>query len=220
MFHTDDTTVWACLGTLISPNIVLTAAHCVHTRKPEQVLSSVGCTAPPCLIDVARVVNHESYSSLQPEQGNDIALVKLNKSLNGIEFVCLPTVSFHPSTLVNQNTFVVATNIHRKGVAWKSRNSTEHTLIEMPVMPNEECQIIFEDHLRVHEADVCAGGQGVEPCHGDSAAPLLVYDDDRRWTLVAIVTLGSVKCGDAPYPTVYTNVGAHLRWIHETQRSI
>lgn len=49
---------------------------------------------------------------------------------------------------------------------------------------------------------------------GDSGGPLFLgNDDNRRATLIGIVSFGPRRCGTAALPGVYTRVQSYLDWV-------
>ncbi|KAF0314394.1 Venom serine protease Bi-VSP [Amphibalanus amphitrite] len=58
---------------------------------------------------------------------------------------------------------------------------------------------------------LCAGGQGVDSCSGDSGGPL-IQDTGMQYELVGVVSLGGVICG-GQIPGLYTRVQAYTEWM-------
>jgi len=67
-----------CTGTLIAPDVVLTAAHCLEEGDPEEVLFGSSVTGDGERVPVARSVSHDSYASSQGDVG-DVGLVFLTR---------------------------------------------------------------------------------------------------------------------------------------------
>ncbi|KAG0411312.1 hypothetical protein HPB47_011567, partial [Ixodes persulcatus] len=93
-----------CGGSIIEPDIVVSAAHCVDGRGPEHIVVQAGIlnlknpTNYSQLRDVEKVLVHESYRSA--DFANDIALLKLEvpfnftESYGDIGAVCLPAKDY------------------------------------------------------------------------------------------------------------------------------
>ena len=70
---------WRCTGTLVSPNVVVTAGHCVHGGCASRVFVGEDVAMPErgTVITVKRAVSHPEYSP--PNPTHDIAVLILAK---------------------------------------------------------------------------------------------------------------------------------------------
>lgn len=72
-----------CTGTLISPNLVLTAAHCLRGQSKSQIrigfsINVINKLDPETMVEVADMVIHPKYGSTG--RLNDVALIALAKT--------------------------------------------------------------------------------------------------------------------------------------------
>jgi len=71
------------------------------------------------------------------------------------------------------------------------------------------CKRIFRDMIK--ESMVCASGDGVDTCRGDSGGPLSCKNENQEFVLRGITSWGA-GC-DQPVPGVYTDVAEYIQWI-------
>lgn len=89
-----------CSGVLIAPRVVLTAAHCLEDRRPDELEIALGpdVRSPDVRFEaVDRGLIHPGYRPGQPVAGHDLALLRLRRPLT---ITPLAVVDATPAELV------------------------------------------------------------------------------------------------------------------------
>ncbi|XP_017008811.2 spaetzle-processing enzyme [Drosophila takahashii] len=238
-----DTYSFNCGGALINSRYVLTAGHCLASRDLDQagvVLHSVRLgewdtsTDPDCStqmngnricapkhidIEVEKGIVHEQFAPASVDQKNDIALVRLKRSVTYTDYVrpiCLP------SNDMLQNKFVdYGMDVAGWGLTEKMEPSEKKLKIEVTVWNLTRCQEQYNTFFKVKMDDtqLCAGGQaGKDTCGGDSGGPLMVYINTGGrdvFYIAGVTSYGTKPCGLKGWPGVYTRTGAFVNWIQQ-----
>ncbi|MGI5483317.1 S1 family peptidase [Streptomyces lavendofoliae] len=187
-----------CGGSLLTQQIVLTAAHCVSGSGNN---TSITATAGVVDLQSSSAIKVRSTKVLQAPgyngKGKDWALIKLAQPIN------LPTLNIATTTAYNSGTFTIAGwGATREGGS-QQRYLRKATV---PFVSDASCQQSYGSDL-VPGEEICAGYPqgGVDTCQGDSGGPMFRRDNAGAWIQVGIVSWGQ-GCARPDYPGVYTEV--------------
>jgi secreted trypsin-like serine protease len=192
-----------CGGALYTPQIVLTAAHCVsRTGANTSITATLG------VVDLqsssAKTVK-STYVHRSPtyptSTGGDWALIKLASPVSGIATLPIAT-----STANNSGTFTVA----GWGAATEGGAQQRYLLkASVPFVSDSTCAAQGGSYSDlIPSAEICAGNVtagGVDTCQGDSGGPMFRRDSAGAWIQVGIVSWGE-GCARPNAPGVYTEV--------------
>jgi len=208
-----------CGGSIIAPDFILTAKHCVQGYSASTVKVIAGVTCKNQInsgntFDVSNIILH-------PDPNIDAALLRLSNSIaynNNRQ-----PVNYWSSA--NNTLYNVGNEVRVSGWGWTIPNNPGSTpdcleAVNLNIISNQDASNVLRPSwgrdLRAHEMAATGTGnirQGA--CHGDSGGPLTALTASNDPVLVGIVQGGIPGCtgNNQNSPSVFVRVSHIRNWI-------
>lgn len=200
-----------CGGIIISPNYILTAAHCIKNSdidvkiiKYQKNLNDV-YKNNVSVNDIEKIIRHPNYIKLN----NDITLIKLKKSIYLDKY---PLITFNESDYnINKTHELAGYGVTKEG---SSKISNKLLKIEIDVVNYRYFNQYIKKYLtkNMYTAHRIKGKIIYDSCQGDSGGGVW-RKSDNDFYITGIVSWG-IGCAKKKYPGVYTKLINYLDWVY------
>jgi len=207
-----------CGGSIVSKNIIVTAAHCIksyytyYVKVGQHKRTSYESQGGKYIkfIKVAEAITHPRWNPSSIAK-YDIAILRLAEDIDfndGVQPICLPS----PTQRWGESTNYLVTGW---GTTTEGGYSSKVLMqVVVPYITQKTCKAKL-GNSNVHCAVICAGYAegGKDSCQGDSGGPLAAKINGK-WTLAGVVSWG-YGCARRNQPGVYTNVVKYRDFIDQ-----
>jgi trypsin len=186
-----------CGGTLIGPNVVLSAGHCGSYIGSNV---RIGGTR----VQVVQQSRHPSYNT--NTLANDFYLHRLKTPVTTSGAIV--TLNSNGSRPADGEALTVL------GLGLTSEGGSPSSVLRdvvVQALPNANCVTAYGSSRYFSNNMLCAAAPGKDACQGDSGGPLVIRNGNEH-VLVGVVSFG-IGCANSAHPGVYARVSSATDWI-------
>ena len=219
-----------CFGVLVTPDVVVSAAHCSGATKAYLISSSSsnasdhqtaehdGAEQQQQRYEAIGVLRSRLHPGKDPmSHRHDIMMYQLERPSTGVTPALLDDGA--ETRLEGDRLHVVGWGPGPEGHQQQQQQQRIQDP-EVELMSAHRCGNFYPG--RIQECMICASrepdGRGV--CQGDSGGPIIAKGDSAAQDVVVGVSSWGFQCRkgaiDDPYPGVYSSVVASMDWIEQT----
>ena len=211
-----------CVGTLISPTVVITAAQCDNRISFMNVWIGRHNLKDSTEWDkdlqsfeiIEKAFPDVPYSST--DHSNDIMLLKLDREVDVDKFPPIAGIIDDGSfASAMEQTTLEALVVGHGSSSLRGYRIPRMRQAHMRGVPLSLCNSNDVYGGRVTGTMMCASNLDMDLCEGSSGAPLMIYPPGGYPVMVGF-TSWAIGCDTKAYPTVFTRIGSYRGWIAKT----
>ncbi|XP_043480699.1 mucin-2 [Leptopilina heterotoma] len=212
-----------CGAALLNENWAITAAHCIDSVPPSDLLLRIGeydlaSEGEPYGYQERRVqlvASHPQFDSRTFEY--DLALLRFYEPIKQFQPNILP-ICIPDDDESYEGHIAYVTGWGRLYEDGPLPSVLQE--VSVPVINNTQCEAMYgaAGYIeRIPHIFICAGWRkgGFDSCEGDSGGPMSIQRTrDNRWVLAGVISWG-IGCAEPSQPGVYTRISQFRDWINQ-----
>lgn len=203
---------YTCGGTLIDPEWVLTAAHCVENKVSIKVLlgqNDLQGSGGENIFATSFIVHPNRDAG---KHSADLALLHLERP-SSLEPVILAS-DFDFQSEIGNSVLAIGWGITSQGGFFGGTSSDNLQEVELTLKSNDTCK----EPGFIPDNVICLGiFDKKATCSGDSGGPLMIFNSEKQqWEQIGITSFGLKDCISPIGIDVFTQVDKYIQFIDST----